>query len=541
MLRIVINAAWSRPVWFVALAVGVWATPVIAADQAFFGFMPLPDDNIQRPTATAAFSREFVSSGSKWDKEADEREVFFARLWHQQEPDRSWDVRFGRAGQIYSFRGPFGESIPPQTHPWMLREKVRNMSVWMDEVWQGVAVCSAKQNHDKLYRPGSKAAPQNLITAMKYFIHQSGVYLRDPTLKRPLYSPMLASHWDERTKTFSTITWGQQANPPSLHESAALFYTRYRDCGDGVLEVTYGLYNFGDDWLDYLNMPWGGVRTSSLPQQWFVDADGEATQQQCSFEQGIAKLNDSAGYFVWAQEGDDPERFALGVAFGRDRHLGNVDRGFKMMPSRVRWGFAGANHLRDYSVFTVNARPVVKRGDFFYWRNYFVVGQFNQVADRCRALVRAADYGMVKPANRSSLKRWYVVRQIDGRPQILHVPTGGTLDANFGLDAWPAADSLPLLLMRDKATGREFVSADLYVNAERTPFANPYPSDHEKHDRYENRTAFRTHTATGYIRLLGFVQTRPDDAGQMKGLANELGESGLWRPGRVGNVFVSAR
>ena len=88
----------------------------------------------------------------------------------------------------------------------MLREKVRNMSVWMDEVWQGVAVCSAKQNHDTLYPPGMRTAPQNRITAMHYFIHQSGVYLRDPTLERPLYSPLLASLWDERTKTFSTIT-----------------------------------------------------------------------------------------------------------------------------------------------------------------------------------------------------------------------------------------------------------------------------------------------------------------------------------------------
>ena len=515
----------------------------MAQGREFFGLLPLPDDDgrtNQTPTANAEFSREFSSSGSKWDKDAGERDVFLAHLRHRQGPDRSWDVRLGRGAQIYSFRGPFGESVPPQTHPWMLREGVRNMSIWMDEVWQGVAVCSERQNHDVLYRQGTRRAPQNRITAMHYFIHQSGVYLRDPQLKRPLYSPTLASHWDASAKTFSAITWGQQANPPSLHESHVLFYTRYRDCGDGVLEVTYGLFNFGDEPLDYLNVPWGGVRTSSLPQQWFVAADGKATRQRCGFHEGIAAVNESAGYFLWAQEGDAPERFALGIAFGRDRHLDDANREFEMKPSRVRWGFAGANELRDYSVFTINARPVVERGDFFYWRNYFVVGRFAHVTRLCDALARKADYGMIGMVDRHPPKLAYTVREVDGEARLLHVPNGQSDHPVFQLDAWPTTDSLPLVLMRDKATGREFMSADLHVNAERIRFENPYPPEHAKHERYENRVSLRTYTTTEYIRLLGFVHTSRDDALRTRRLDASLEKSGLWRPGRFKDIYVSA-
>ena len=31
--------------------------------------------------------------------------------------NRSWTLRVGKAGNMYSFVGPFGESVPPQYHP----------------------------------------------------------------------------------------------------------------------------------------------------------------------------------------------------------------------------------------------------------------------------------------------------------------------------------------------------------------------------------------------------------------------------------------
>jgi len=59
------------------------------------------------------------------------------------------------------------------------------------------------------------------------------------------------------------IKWGQQASIPTFHQSDILYFNRYRDCGDGVLEFTSVIHNAaadlenGDD-LTYLNVPWGG-------------------------------------------------------------------------------------------------------------------------------------------------------------------------------------------------------------------------------------------------------------------------------------------
>ena len=46
---------------------------------------------------------------------------------------------------------------------------------------------------------------------------------------------------------------------------AAIFYTAR--CNDGVLEVTYGIHNFGSEsdasaYVDFYNAPWASVRQS---------------------------------------------------------------------------------------------------------------------------------------------------------------------------------------------------------------------------------------------------------------------------------------
>lgn len=61
-----------------------------------------------------------------------------------------------------------------------------------------------------------------------------------------------------------------------------LYYTRYQDCGEGVVEVTWMMYNMGtpDDGLtsdtwSYLNVPWGGVRASTL-RDVVIDTKGKS-------------------------------------------------------------------------------------------------------------------------------------------------------------------------------------------------------------------------------------------------------------------------
>ncbi len=66
--------------------------------------------------SASAVSTTFVASGSSWATRVPERSVFLARLQHVQRntagdtvPARGFDVRIGRGGQIFSWRGAFGE------------------------------------------------------------------------------------------------------------------------------------------------------------------------------------------------------------------------------------------------------------------------------------------------------------------------------------------------------------------------------------------------------------------------------------------------
>ena len=104
-------------------------------------------------------SGDYVPSEGPWMAGLDERTVFQQEMDHEQDPIRSFRLRMGRGGQIYSLLGPFGESVPPS---WRSDGKVS--SPWNDEVWQFVAVCS-KYNLKPNHRPPGSS----------FFVHGSGI------------------------------------------------------------------------------------------------------------------------------------------------------------------------------------------------------------------------------------------------------------------------------------------------------------------------------------------------------------------------------
>lgn len=128
----------------------------------------------------------------------------------------------GKAGNMYSFVGPFGESVPPQYHP---------DGPFVDEVWQSVMVNSTKNNNAPLNKPN--------------FIHQAGAYWKDcidtegaeigcqnthsTTIKddymfKPYFSPNIASHCAYQHCSFAS--WGTQAHVPTPFTSGALYMNK---------------------------------------------------------------------------------------------------------------------------------------------------------------------------------------------------------------------------------------------------------------------------------------------------------------------------
>jgi len=173
--------------------------------------------------------------------------MFLVKMSHEDaNTDRSWSIRIAKGGSIYSFIGPFGESIPPNTKSGMQ---------FVDEVNQKVAVDSWKNN----------------LNSDQYFIHQSGVYQNsDPgfTDVHPFwFSPNLAVHCLDTIPECRLASWGQQSYERRWTERI-IYYERFRDCGDGVLEQTSVILNAEDPktntTITFSNVPWGGSRYSKL-------------------------------------------------------------------------------------------------------------------------------------------------------------------------------------------------------------------------------------------------------------------------------------
>jgi hypothetical protein len=60
-----------------------------------------------------SISLDYTPSTSLWAEGLDEKQVFHAQIQHDQNENNSFTLRIGKGGQVYSLRGPFGESVPP--------------------------------------------------------------------------------------------------------------------------------------------------------------------------------------------------------------------------------------------------------------------------------------------------------------------------------------------------------------------------------------------------------------------------------------------
>ncbi len=151
----------------------------------------------------------------------------------------SWNLRVGKGGQIYFLSDSnLGSLIGPQ----------QDVGEWIDRVIQWVGVSTAKNS------------PTN-----PYFIHQAGTYKEKESGKQ-YFSPLLV-HQDKEEGVMTT-TWPQQAHEQiktMAHRSDVLLQTYLINRGRGILEVVYIVNNYGNDTLNFTNVPWMATRHSPTP------------------------------------------------------------------------------------------------------------------------------------------------------------------------------------------------------------------------------------------------------------------------------------
>ena len=452
------------------------------------GNAPAPDET------TCSFS--YQPSGSVWTPGVDERLVFLAGI-----KSAKWQLGIGKGGQIYSLRGPYGESIPPQ----------RVVSPWNDEVWQLVATSEALAVPIQNYQVANQASWSSVYPLL-YFVHQSGIYIDGEgydggTASVPFYSPCLRKRWNPKTRTLELVNWMQQARSPCVWKSELLAYTSYRDIGGGALEVTQILHNFGELPVDYISSPWGGVRKSSLPQTIVSKSDGswEKVEGVWSWhENSQRELPESSGWAAWVGDAKDDNSPALAFVFGtRNVPLCKKNATAPNIPQRVEgsrlflWGTSGDGAPRDYEVAEQATKVFVGRGESLAIRWYLVSGNFSEVRTTAAKLANSAFIERIffKPDAVQSV--W--VR--DGK-----INTSGEGERWGGFAAYPAEGCVPVFLVKDKKTGFQTVTADIYAFSPSKPFPNPLPENHSAHALYQNRVNHTQYTGdVDYEDLLGFA------------------------------------
>jgi len=431
----------------------------------------------------------------KWHPELDEINVFHAVLQHKSVTERSWELGIGKGGQIYSMYSTFGEAMAPSSPD----------SQWNDEVWQFTSIYEPLLATDLPANPDDK-------TQMKFansYIHQSGIYTKDGL--KPFYSPLLAEDYNEQDRSYSVLNWGQIPSA-SINRSGILVYTKYRDLGAGVIEVTYVIYNFEDEPMTNLG-PWGGVRTSVFPEHVISNPDGSYryftpwTYGYDKFEGCRANFEDTGGWAAVTANADNPYSHAIAVVFGK-----NLDKKGQHY-GKPRYDCGDSRHgKRDYTVQATVILVKDKPGTPHMLRMYFVLGTLDKVAEKANQLADHADYEPLNLTEADTPLVSLYAKQIN-KDTVLSRNGAGKLVCK--VYAWPVNQSVPLFMMKNNVTGTHFVTTDPYAQCEREPFKNPLKPGHESYEKYQNRIIYHPYRRkTDWVEFLGFVL--PKDKADMK-------------------------
>lgn len=424
----------------------------------------------------------------------DENSVFHAELSHdpisRSPKDIPWKIRIGKGGQLYSLViGESGQLVCPQ---WR-NPSNSFLSPWNDDCMTGVV------------QSGDIHVSDEYMKHSDGFVHGSGMYIRpelDPLNNKPFYCPMLAEEFDSYDNSYMSANLGLIPKP-SVNRPDVIWYHKYRDMGEGVLEITFHVYNFGDTTWKWSNLPWFAVKRSTLPDQ--LQGVLGSQYEKKEFKFGDYEVpstfwiteNHYSGWMAKTEDITKPSTsLTIGHVHGKKKH----DDSEKFM---ARVGVAGPE-VRDFQLFNhvwhnFNLPP--RRSAFL--RTFFVFGNLDHVAERCNYLVDSAEYGYPKITDSQRDLQLYKM-QVNGKTILTKIKTDSPA---FKVHEKPVDDSVPLFLLRNNSTQEYAVSTDPFVFSGKTTLINPYPESHERFERFQNRHIYKPYDGnTEWIELLGFVE-----------------------------------
>ena len=419
-----------------------------------------------------------------------EQDVYHVQLSHNTDAinDIDWSLRIGKGGQLYyaNLEG-LGQIICPQ----------RSFSPWNDDCMTTTVYSADVANTDTEMGGNDSFA--------NGYIHGSGMYIKphmDALSNKPFYCPILAEKFDLVDRSYSIINWGLVPKP-SINRGDVVFYSKYRDLGNGVLELTFYFYNFGDRIYNFAETPWWAVRPSKFPFML------EGINGTSSFKINGKRFQDGAiastgGWGAHTVNPNNPDSITCALVWGSEsRNLA------------VNFGLVN-NGERDMSLIAPSYNGLnLGFGKGFYYKRYAVFGKLKDVRLKCAELNTETKLDYIEFSETYSGKMPLYETKSDGQYVLTSkkpTNTSTPIAATFPI---PVKDSYPLIMMRNLDNGNYFITTDLYAACGKIPFINPYSPSNPKYPTYQNRTIYQPYDEkTEWVSLLGYVTTaNPSDIG----------------------------
>lgn len=407
-----------------------------------------------------------------------ETDVFHTELTHTPglSADIGWTVRIGKGGHIYyiDLEG-LGQIICPQ----------RYMSPWNDDCMTTTLYSSPEANKDPEMGGNDSFA--------NGYLHGSGMYIKpnmDPLNNKPFYCPILHEEFNTNDRSYSIINWGLVPKP-NINRGDVLFYSRYRDIGNGVLELTFYCYNFGDRVYDFAEIPWWAVRPSKFGNMVEgINGTSSFKVNNKTFQSG--SIPPRGGWGAHTVDPSDPNSTTCALVWGS-----------KSSGMGINFGVVNTGE-RDMSLIAPSRSNFsMPYGTGVRYRRYAVFGKLANVANICSKLDRYSFFETIEFSTDYSGKMPLYNATLEGQSVLSSTVNGSPVCYVYPI---PVKNSLPLMLLKNNDTGEYFLTTDPYAACGKLSFTNPYPPGHSKYNTYQNRHIYQVYDGkTTWVSLLGFV------------------------------------
>jgi hypothetical protein len=396
-----------------------------------------------------------------------EKAVFFREIEHLSDQGSGWQIRLGKGSQVYS--------LLQEGREWMGAQSAANR--WVDRVIQSVTVV-----------PESIHSPDFKVVMM----HQAGITLTPALAARydvPCFQPLLAYEFRDRdandlcfdtvSHLFITQTEDHGRERPWNWQPKAMLWQRLRDLGDGVIERTAIIYNYGNTDLGNFTDMWAGL--VSYEPTWEDDIFHPLREENMSrriipiisqaggggwWPAGFSKLKTvgtdrTEGWVALCVESArgtahvDDASAGLGYVFGTG-DLPGVSSTIAYGGNTNQHDLGEVNMRQNLTVLATNRRLVQKPGDLWYARHFFIFGNLAHIRENAHRLMISAACGRLSP---------YTITPSDRQAGLVPLAAAGNEVPAPDVSLWnkPVIGGTPIFLMREDQSGDYFCTNDPYI------------------------------------------------------------------------------